>query len=380
MIMMKRVKLGELFKVSKGKKYNEVAFEDSKHRYISIEDLHGGKLPKYTNEKGVEVTETDVLIAWDGANAGKMGVGFTGVIGSTLARLRPTSEAIHSRFAFWFLESSNELIKSQRVGATIPHINGITLREIEIPLPPLPVQQQIAAILDKADALRRKDRELLKQYDALAQAIFMDMFGDPVRNEKGWLIGSIRDMSSEVKYGTSSPAEPQGDYIYLRMNNITYEGAWDFKDLKYISISNQDKPKYVLKKHDLVFNRTNSKELVGKTAVYDQEKEVIIAGYLIRVRTNALGNPYYISGFLNSKMGKSILFNMCKSIIGMANINAQELQNIQLPIPPIALQNDYQIRIEAIKTLKYKVLEAQQQSETLFQSLLQQAFEGSLVK
>jgi type I restriction enzyme S subunit len=299
-------------------------------------------------------------------------------IGRGLAAIR-CKEKLDYKYLYFFLKNIEKKLAAMGNGTTFSAITTAVVKAIEIPLPTLEKQQQIAHILDKADALRRKDRELLQQYDALAQAIFIEMFGDPVRNERGWKVGTIREMASEVKYGTSSPAESQGDYVYLRMNNITYSGEWDFKDLKYISVSSENKPKYVLKKHDLVFNRTNSKELVGKTAVYDREEEMIIAGYLIRVRTNAYGNPYYISGFLNSKIGKSILFNMCKSIIGMANINAQELQNIQLQIPPIELQNEYQIRIEAIKGLKQNVLAAQEQSETLFQSLLQGAFSGSLV-
>jgi type I restriction enzyme, S subunit len=149
--------------------------------------------------------------------------------------------------------------------------------------------------------------------------------------------------------------------------------------LKYISISEKEKDKYLLKRNDLVFNRTNSKELVGKTAVYDRDDEMIIAGYLIRVRLNSRGNPFYVSGFLNSPFGKSILQNMCKSIIGMANINAQELQNIQLPIPPISLQNEYEKRLKAIKNNKAMTQKAAIQSESLFQSLLQKAFNGELV-
>src|SRR5690606_19284737 len=118
-------------------------------------------------------------------NAGKVGVGFQGVIGSTLAKLEIVTNKLSGKFLFWYLESMSNIIRSQRTGATIPHINGNALKNIEIPLPPLPVQEKIAAILDKADELRRKDQELQKKYDELAQAIFIDMFGDPVKNEKG---------------------------------------------------------------------------------------------------------------------------------------------------------------------------------------------------
>ena len=94
------------------------------------------------------VSENDLIIAWDGANAGKVGVGFEGVIGSTLARLKINKNDIDSKFLFWYLELKNDEIKAQRTGATIPHVNGAALKEIQIPLPPLTIQQRIAEILD----------------------------------------------------------------------------------------------------------------------------------------------------------------------------------------------------------------------------------------
>jgi type I restriction enzyme S subunit len=84
-----------------------------------------------------------------------------------------------------------------------------------------------------------------------------------VKNEKGWEVGSIRDLAHEVKYGTSKPAEDNGLIPYLRMNNLSYSGNWDITNLKYINLEDDEYDKYVVKKGDLIFNRTNSKELVG---------------------------------------------------------------------------------------------------------------------
>src|SRR5690606_21815804 len=182
--------------------------------------------------------------AWDGANAGMVGTNLIGVIGSTLARLSIVNNTLNSNYLFWYLRSINDIIKSQRTGATIPHVNGNALKELEIPLPPLHIQEKIAEILDKADELRRKDQELQDKYDQLAQAIFIDMFGDPVKNEKGFRSGTIRDLDKEVKYGTSSPAQENGMYPYLRMNNITYNGSWDYSSIKYINATESDYVKY----------------------------------------------------------------------------------------------------------------------------------------
>jgi type I restriction enzyme S subunit len=264
-------------------------------------------------------------------------------------------------------------------GATMKHITKGKFDNIDVPYPPLATQQKIAAILDEADALRRKDKALLAKYDELLQAVFYDMFGDPVKNEKGWESGTIRDVVTEVKYGTSKPAEDSGQYPYLRMNNITYTGDWDFSSMKYINLTEGERDKYLIRKGDLVFNRTNSKELVGKTAVYELDEEMAIAGYLIRVRTNERADANYLSAYLNSKHGKKTLTGMCKSIIGMANINAQELQDIKILIPPVELQNRFAEICSNIQHQKSQIIQQQTHSEQLFQSLMQRAFAGRLV-
>ena len=223
--------------------------------------------------------------------------------GMNLLCLRPQKDRLNAKYALYYLRSNPFLrqipsIANQSVNQASFSVSS--LKKLIFPLPPLPEQRRIAALLDRADALRQKGRQLLAHYDKLAQSIFIDLFGDPVRNEKGWEKVKIRDLVKEVKYGTSKPAEDKGAFPYLRMNNITYEGQWNFTDLKYINLTKAEESKYLLQKGDLVFNRTNSKELVGKTAVYQGDNQMAIAGYLIRSRVNEKATPEYISAYLNS--------------------------------------------------------------------------------
>ena len=182
---------------------------------------------------------------------------------------------------------------------------------------------------------------------------FVEMFGIPFLNNKNWTMGIIKELVREVKYGTSKPANG-GKYKYLRMNNITYEGKLDLNEMKYIDIEKDDKEKYVIKKGDILFNRTNSKELVGKTCVFDVEEEMIIAGFIIRVRVNDFANPYFISEYLNTVYLKDKLRNMCKDASGQSNINAKELQNIKIYIPPITLQNQFSEIVKQIDKQKFE--------------------------
>ncbi|EIQ7472175.1 restriction endonuclease [Vibrio parahaemolyticus] len=264
-------------------------------------------------------------------------------------------------------------------GAGVPTLNRNLVHDELVPLPPLAEQKRIAAILDKADAIRQKRKQAIDLADKFLRSVFLDMFGDPVTNPKGWEVGTIRDLVSSVNYGSSAKAsETDGEFPILRMGNITYEGKWNFTDLKYIDLNDKDQIKYLAHRNDLLFNRTNSKELVGKTAVFDEDDPMAIAGYLIRVRTNDNGNPWYISGYLNSFHGKQTLLNMCKSIVGMANINAQELQDIKIMLPPIELQNRYESIVKAVKTRSIKQNNSFLDLDNLFDSLSQKAFTGQL--
>lgn len=218
-----------------------------------------------------------------------------------------------------------------------------------------------------------------QELNSLAQSVFLDMFGDPAKNPKNWPIGCIGDCCGSVNYGTSDKAdESEGQYPVLRMNNITYEGRWNFTSLKYVDLDEKGVAKYLLEPGDILFNRTNSKELVGKTAVYRESKAMAFAGYLVRAKVNEMAVPEYISAFMNSRYGKQTLLNMYKSIVGMANINAKEFQKIKLPIPPINLQKEFQQKVFSIDQRLTELSVHKNEHADLFSSLMQRAFKGKL--
>nr|WP_243887057.1 restriction endonuclease subunit S [Shewanella algae] len=294
------------------------------------------------------------------------------VLGADGAKVLEPLENLDKRFLFHYL-------KQLRIESAGYSRHFKFLKETYVPVPPLAEQKRIAAILDKADALRRKRQQAIDLADQFLRSVFLDMFGDPVTNPKKFPVGTIRDMVESANYGTSAKAsETVGKYPVLRMGNITYQGGWDFSDLKYIDLTEKELPKYLVYQGDLLFNRTNSRELVGKTAVYDQSEPMAFAGYLVRVRTNVKGNTHYLSGYLNSAHGKSVLVGMCKSIVGMANINAQELQDIKILIPPVELQNQYEQIVTALKERMANHHSSLKELNDLFASLSQGAFAGKL--
>ena len=148
----------------------------------------------------------------------------------------------------------------------------------------------------------------------------------------------------------------------------------DLTDLKYIDVPESELDKCTVKKGDVLFNRTNSKELVGKTCVYNLDETMVIAGYIIRVRVNNRVLPEYLSAVLNSSYGKKTLAEMCKAIVGQANINAQELQNIQIVIPPLELQYEFLKVIQKIEKINLPISRSLEKLQTLKKALMQEYF------
>lgn len=202
-------------------------------------------------------------------------------------------------------------------------------------------QVSVCDKLDKLYEIINERKQQLELLDELVKARFVEMFGDPVTNPMGWEFVTIREVVTEVRYGTSKPAVENGKYPYLRMNNLTVDGRLDLNDLKYIDIPKDEVEKCIVRKGDILFNRTNSIELVGKTAVFDLADDMVIAGYIIRVRLNEKILPEVLAQYMNLEVLKNIFRSMAKGAVNQANINAQELQNVKVYIPDMKLQKQF---------------------------------------
>lgn len=259
-------------------------------------------------------------------------------------------------------------------GATIPHIYFRDYKSEEFNLVPVDYQEEIVATLGKIEAIVAARQRQLQKLDELVKARFVEIFGIYPANPKGWETGTIRDVVSDVRYGSSRPAVDGGKYPYLRMNNITYGGELDLSDTKRIDIPDNELDKCTVRRGDVLFNRTNSKELVGKTCVYNRDDMMVLAGFVIRVRVSGRILPEFLSEFLNTEFSKQMLLAMCKTAIGQANINAQEMQNIGLYLPPIELQRKFVQFKEQTDKSKVAVQKALDEARLLFDSLMQKYF------
>jgi type I restriction enzyme, S subunit len=325
----------------------------------------------------------DIVFARTGATTGKSFLikecPDDAVFASYLIRVRPNAR-VDSSFLAHFFDSPDywSQVALKAVGAAQPGINASKLKELKVPLPSMSDQKRIAAILDQAAFVRRKRQDTIRRLNDLNQALFYETFGDPATNPRNWPIGSIGDLTASTQYGTSSKAAEVGAFPILRMGNILPSGEWTFEELKFIDIPSSEVERYTVRDGDILFNRTNSPELVGKTGVYRGERVYAYAGYLVRLRVNSHAVPEYVGAFLNTPYGKKTLRGMCKAIIGMANINAQELRTIPIPLTPIALQKQFLDRVFAIQSLLPVYREHLEALNALFSSLQHRAFRGEL--
>ncbi len=298
------------------------------------------------------------------------------------AVLRPNPARLEARYLYHWVRSPAFVreMTARATGASYPAVSDRNVRESRLPLPAVPEQRRIAAILDNADAIRRKRRESQRLLDEFLRSAFLEMFGDPVRNEKQLEVGRIGDVVLEAQYGTPERANGEGRGIpVLRMNNITRTGGFDLSDVKYCDVEPRDLPKYTVSRGDLLFNRTNSPELVGKTAVWDRDEAVAFAGYLVRVRLDkSRALPEYLSGYLNSSFGKQLLFAKAKPSNNMSNISATDLKRLPLPLPPIVAQQRYATLLDRAKVLAGQFARANEAGGALFHSLADRAFRGDL--
>ena len=350
-----RVKLKDIFDLQMGKtpsRSNLEYWNTTDYKWISIADLtktskYIFETKEYLSKSAIKDSGIKVIPANTVVMSFKLSIGKTAITKEDMY----SNEAIMAfkdkhviniipEYIFYLFKYKNweECSNKAVMGKTL---NKATLSEIEVEICSIEKQRQIVNILDKIMSAVDGRKQELQLLDELIKARFVEMFGDPDKNPKAWEVVTIGDIVTEVRYGTSKPAVEGGKYPYLRMNNLTADGHLDLNDLKYIDIPDDEIEKCVVRKGDVLFNRTNSIELVGKTVVFDLQEDMIIAGYIIRVRLNKRLLPEILSQYMNLEALKDILRSMAKGAVNQANINAQELRSIKVYIPDMELQKQF---------------------------------------
>jgi type I restriction enzyme S subunit len=392
-------RLGELAEIDLGKTpaRASAAFWDGKREtanvWLSIADLLNAKdnvvgdSREYLSDKGAalcKLVPKGTLLASFKLTLGRLA--FSGrdlYTNEAIAALRLFNEReLSKEFLFWFLQFFDWVKAAENdVKLKGMTLNKAKLKELIVHFPKLlSEQRRIVVILDKAFEGIATAKANAEKNLQNAKAIFEGHLQTILLSKK-WKWKTLGDLCNGVEYGSSAKSKKAGRVPVLAMGNIQ-DGKFEWNKLVY-SDDNEEIKKYLLKHNDVLFNRTNSPELVGKTAIYKSERPAIFAGYLIRIhRKEDLLDADYLNYFLNSKItfdyGKTVVI----SSVNQANINGTKLKSYPIPAPSLSEQktivkdlNELSTETEHLKSIYQKKLA---ELEALKKALLHCAFTGKL--
>lgn len=327
---------------------------------------------------------------------------YKSTLGTFIVNIRVQENQIN-KFIFYYLTTRKFIDEVQKNASTTTNISNISvgkLENIKIRIAPLPIQQKIVdkieelfSELDNGIENLRKAKEQIKTYkqSVLAYA-FSGKLTEDVKGEtengkfpKGWKWVNLGEVIKSLQYGTSEKATGSEKGIpVLRMGNIQ-DGAIVFSNLKYFPNEYSEIDKYLLENDDILFNRTNSAELVGKSAIYRKDyPKSIFASYLIRIKINKeIYSATLLNYYINSSYGKDYIKSVVSQNVGQANVNGTKLKNMPVLLIPfceqLAMVSEIERRFSAADKLEQTIDESLAKAEQLKQSILKQAFGGRLL-
>lgn len=310
-----------------------------------------------------------------------------GVATTELVPMLPDPNRLDRKYLVYYLRSKFfvDWVSQQVAGAKMPRVSMKVFWDHEISLPSLEEQKRIATILDKADAIRRKRYQAIDLADQFLRSVFLEMFGDPVGNPKGWPKVPFRNLVSEFRYGSSQKAlnvKTELALPILRIPNVSH-GAIDLNDdLKYVELPAPEIGRLKLTKGDLLFVRTNGNpHYIGRCAVFDDERDFLFASYLIRARLkeNAELTPNFIQYCLSVPSYRSKIVKETRTTAGNFNINTKGLGALELIVPSDKKLREFEEVQARVKRLLARLQEQSLKANALFNSLSQSAFKPQYV-
>lgn len=307
-----------------------------------------------------------------------------GVATTELVPVRCHPEKVFPEYLAYYLRSPKFLSFASNAvaGAKMPRMVMSDFWAHEVPTPPLPEQRRIATILDQAEALRAKRRQALALLDELAQAVFVEMFGDPVTNPKKWeRIPLDQLICRGPQNGLYKPSTDYGSGAPILRIDSFYDGVvTKLAELKRVRITPEEQSLYGLAPGDIVVNRVNSIELLGKSAIIPELQEpTVFESNMMRLTVDVTRiRPEYLVTFLQSSWIKAQIANAAKRAVNQASINQTDVRSFVINVPPLALQSQFTQRLAAIDRLKSAHRAALTQLDALFASLQHRAFAGLL--
>ena len=380
--------LGEHIKIVSGYAFKSKEFNENGHGIPVVRIRDVGKKKSntfYSGEYSEEylLDNGDFLIGMDGDFRLAKWQGGKALLNQRVCKIMSKESSLSKEYMYYMLPRELKKIEDTTSFATVKHLSVKKIKDIKIPLPPLNQQKKIAAILDAADAYRQKTKALIEKYDELTQSLFLDMFGDPVTNPKGWDTTAIKEVCTlQGGYSFKSKDFVNEGVKLVKIANVHFEDmVWDEVDL--LPSDFLDKySKFSLNEGDILMALTRpiikSLGTVKAITVDQSDLPCLLNQRVARFIPNEkrLHKSYLLRYIFGSYFKNKIERYSSTSL--QPNVSNKQIEEIEIMLPPINLQNQFAERVQAIETQKAQAEASLAQAEDLFNSLLQRAFKGEL--
>ena len=386
-------KLGEVCDIINGFAFKSNLFTDEGEYILRISNIQNGYIdltdiahfnktdyPKVNLEK-YAVLEDDIVVALSGATTGKFGINKTGqklYLNQRVAICRENTSKLNHLYLLFYLRMQAKSFLESAEGVAQPNLSTELMKQIPIPVPPLPVQEQIVSKLDLLSSITEKKREQLKELDALAQSIFYDMFGDPITNEKGWEVKKLGEVCkvNPSKKDTSIGLSNSDIVSFLPMEDLPIKAC--YHSPKQTRLFSEVQSSYTC--------FANNDVLMAKVTPCFENGKIGIASNLMNgfgygssefivIRANNIDvikeYPYFVI------QNTSFIENACAQLTGTSGLRRvprQYVENCNISIPPLPLQHQFATKIEAIEKQKELIKQSISETETLFNARMQHYF------
>jgi type I restriction enzyme S subunit len=304
---------------------------------------------------------------------------FEGKCSTEIIPLRPCAE-LDRRYLSFFLRSSTvvDQISKRTAGARMPRADMDFVLDLRIPLPALDEQRRIVDLLSRAEGIVRLRHEAKAKAAEIIPALFLDMFGDPATNPKGWPVAAIGDLVSYTRYGPrfyDRSYADNGAHI-LRTTDMGYAGELAWQQSPKLAVSAEELDRYSLRPGTLLVTRTGA--TIGKTALFRGATQPCIAGaYLIEVGLSERVVPDFVLHLLLGSYGQAQLSRGTRTV-AQPNINVPAICAIRLPMPPLEIQQRFERHVRAFDTVLEQQRRAVEAAHGAFDALLSRTFNGHL--
>lgn len=383
------MRLGAIAEFVNGRAFKPSDWSEIGLPIIRIQNLNDPKKPfnffKGPYSDKILICNGDVLLSWSGTPGTSFGCfkweGANGLLNQHIFKVNLNETICNKDYFVYAVNKNLELIIRQAHGGVgLQHITKAKLEKIEIPLPPLPVQERIVAILDAADTLRQKDQALLKKYDEIKQSLFLDMFGDPFSGKTYLLKGSISIVGG---YAFKSEDFVDTGIPLIKIGTIN-KGYFDTANFSFLPANFLEKyDKWKVKKGDLLMSLTGTvgKDDYGNVEIADDTFKYYLLNQRV-AKISPISNSYlpeFLYALFSYKHTKARIIKINRGV-RLANISNKDIENLSVIRPSMEDQQKFVFAMREVRKQKTYVEMNIKKSEELFQSLLQKAFNGELIK